>query len=447
MAKNAVSENVNHTIRWNGKRYSEDSDVPEVTAPTSISAIASGSTINLTVTTSLSSAQILIERSLNGTSGWVEVATKAPGVTTHSDSGLANTTYHYRARHVVDGQYSSYTSNSSATVSVGSGPVSLAVGDLLTINGSGFGTSNATVLAVDFESASVGAGLSTLGFSTSVSTGPNPTNTPPSVSDTSPYSGTRCAVADISTGGNCAAYLTGLNVVELYVSIHLKYVLVSGTPGTVKGVRAHANPAIGGADENLYTAYPGFMAQEPIDPSGNNGHRLQINFGQTSAVSERHIDYGPADIAENTWVRQQYHYRLSNAGVADGWLRYWQGLGVGAGQSSIRNSFMTRASGITDTIYTIMLPFYSDTGGIFYYDNVCIHYCTPGDSGAACRVEIGDSPAYENATKREVMKRESWSDTTVSARLMSHTFGTGTAYAYVIGNGGSVLATQQVNLI
>lgn len=447
MAKNITAKTFNLQVNWDGRRYSDPDAAPTLNAPSSLTATVDGSTIAVSIADNTGGvARHRLYRSTDN-STFTLLTTLSAGTTTYSDTGLFSGTYYYRATAIgLADEESSPSNTDSDTVAGGGTSGSLAVGDLLTITGSGFGTSTATIFALDFESASVGAGLSTLGFSTSVSTGPNPTNTHPSVSSTAPYSGTRCAVADISTGGNCAAYLTGLDVVELYISLHLKYVLVTGAPGTVKGVRWHANPALGGTDENLYTAYPGVMAQEPIDPAVHNGHRLQINFGQTSAVSERHIDWSLSDIPENTWMRQQYHYRLSTAGVADGYLRYWQGLGVGAGMTSIRNNFMTRMAGITETIYTIMMPFYSDTGGIFYYDNVCIHYCTPGNSGAACRVEIGDSPIYANATKREVMRRESWSDTSVSARLMSHTFGSGTAYAYVIGNDGSVLATQQVTL-
>jgi len=441
VAKNGIIKRRKIAPSWDGNRYANSARVPAVTAPSGLGATPSGTTMALAWTNGEATATTVIERSLNGSTGWVEVATKNAGVTSHNDTALGNATYYYRVRHLINSVYSSYSSNANGTISGGSSGGSLAVGDTITITGPGFGTTSSTVFAQDFETGTPGAYLNTLGFSVARQNGPDY----PTVTDSDSYTGTKCGKSNNDIAGNSAAYIGGLDVVECYISLHVKPVQATGAPHTLKGVRAHATADPGGVSpESIYTAYPGFMAQEPIG-YGSTGHRLQINFGQQAGTSWQAVDSAPSNIADNAWTRQQYHYRLSTAGVADGFLRYWQGLGVGTGQTSVRNNFVTRASGITDTIATIMMPFYWGNGGTgsWYYDNVVIHY---GSANTACRVEIGDSPAYANATKRECLVRESWSDASVSARLMPHTFGTGTAYVYVIGNDGSVLATQEVTL-
>lgn len=373
-------------------------------------------------------ATTVIERSLNGSTGWVEIATKNAGVTSHNDTALGNATYYYRVRHLINSVYSSYSSNANGTISGGSSGGSLAVGGTITITGTGFGSGTTPVLFQDFESGSNGANLSTLGFQVANSNGcPDPV-----VTTSQHYAGTRCAFADCSGVGDSAAYVNALDTDDIYVSVHVKSVVTSGAPKTTKGVRAH-----GDIGPNIYTSYPGFMVQEPSEYS-TNGHRFQVNRSNTSA--DYTVYYDPSDIGDDTWVRQQYHYRLGTAGTADGYARYWKNVT----QELARNSIITRASGVTTKLNVLMMPFYFGNGGAgyWYYDLVCIHKGV----NCAARVELGDAAAYSSCTKREILENVSWSDTSIQAKLHKHTFGTGTAWLHVIDASNNAVQAVEVTL-
>ena len=88
------------------------------TAPTGFAAIASTFTnVNLSwVDTSNNEIDFVIERSLNGTTGWRQIAIPAANSTAFADSGLtALTTYHYRIRSANGGGSSAFSSTVSVT--------------------------------------------------------------------------------------------------------------------------------------------------------------------------------------------------------------------------------------------------------------------------------------------------------------------------------------------
>lgn len=303
-------------------------------------------------------------------------------------------------------------------------------GASLTITGSGFGTGGIPVLFQDFETGSAGANLNTLGFSTTNSNGcPSPV-----VSTTRSYSGTKSGLADCLLGGDSAAYLSGLNATEIYVSLHLYGEKGTATDvTTVKGVRALGETGTG---ENVFTSYPGFFDQETLSQWSGNSHRLQINDKDT--VGNVLIDY-IGDFPSDAWGRQEYHYKLGTAGVADGFLRYWQDLV----SLSATENFATRAAGSVQNIDRLMLPFYwgnatGGTAGVFYYDNI---YIATGTNCAA-RVEAGDNAVYASCAKREIMNTTAREDTSVTFTVPSHTFTSGdTVYLYVLDGNSSVIGS------
>ncbi len=86
-------------------------------APSNLAASAlSGGRIRLTWTqTSTTESGFAIERSLSPSSGWLQVATAGPNVTTSTDSGLSGlTTYYYRVRAYSIAAYSAYSNIASA---------------------------------------------------------------------------------------------------------------------------------------------------------------------------------------------------------------------------------------------------------------------------------------------------------------------------------------------
>jgi hypothetical protein len=91
--------------------------------PSGVSARATSmSSISLSWTeSSTTETGFQIEKSLNGTSGFVLVATVASNSTSYHDSGLAsNTTYYYRIRTMTGATGSAYSAVVSATTSVAS---------------------------------------------------------------------------------------------------------------------------------------------------------------------------------------------------------------------------------------------------------------------------------------------------------------------------------------
>ncbi len=97
---------------------------PPPVAPTGLSATAiSASQINLSWTDNAGDESgYRVERSLNGTSGWIEIASLGTNSCAFSDSGLEyNKTYYYRVRayRAGDGQYSSYSNLAHDTTILG----------------------------------------------------------------------------------------------------------------------------------------------------------------------------------------------------------------------------------------------------------------------------------------------------------------------------------------
>lgn len=389
----------------------------------------------LTWTNGEATATTVIERSLNGSTGWVEIATKNAGVTSHNDTALGNATYYYRVRHLISSVYSSYSSNANGTISGGSSGGSLAVGGTITITGTGFGSGTTPVLFQDFESGTVGASTSTVGFTTATSNG----GTEPLIVSDQKYAGTRCGRSDCSVGTESASYLQGLDTDQIYVSLHtMPWMTEDPTTDerdTVKGFRFHADQG-----PNIFTSYPGIMHQEHAD-YGNNYSRIQQNenndaSGFTSSKNVRGVTACP----DQTWTRQQYHYKMSTAGVADGFVRYWHNVTQALNWTSV----MTRNTGVTANGQLLFMPFYFGNGvrGYHYYDLVCVH------KGANCaaRVELGDAAAYASCTKREILENVSWSDASIQVKLHKHTFGTGTAWLHVIDASNNVVQSHQVTL-
>lgn len=304
----------------------------------------------------------------------------------------------------------------------------LLVGDVITIDGNNFGAGNIPLIFCDFESGLDGASLNSLGFEVSSDNGcPVPV-----VSTAHKYAGTRCGMANCDNAGNSAAFLQGLNANEIYVSMHLKGVLTSGAPETLKGVRAH-----GVNGPNVYTRYPGFMVQEPLR-FGSMGHRFQIN--RTTTAADYEVFDEPTNLTNDTWYRQQHHYRLGSPGVADGFARYWRDTT----QELNQNNIITQASGVNEMLDILMLPFYwgNSGSGRFYYDLVCIN---KGPNSAA-RVEIGDNAVYASCTKRELLETTLWSNNRVRAKLHKHTFSPGPAWLHVINASHTVVRSIPVNI-
>lgn len=99
--------------------------VPLLVAPSSLVAtMISATQIDLAWTdNSTGEATTRVERSPNGTSGWVEIDSVGPNVTSYSNTGLdPETTYYYRVRAAFGPDFSAYSNVASATTGSAGGP-------------------------------------------------------------------------------------------------------------------------------------------------------------------------------------------------------------------------------------------------------------------------------------------------------------------------------------
>lgn len=151
LAKTPVSKTFYLATAWNGRKYSQSSDVPEFTPPSSLSVTPSGTTNGLSWTNGTASAQTVIYRSGTETGTYAQIGTVNAGVTSYNDTGLANGTYWYKVAHL-------YNSNSSALTTGSSGTISGSTGSR-TLTGSGFG-SEPTVVLFDRATGTDGAAYS-----------------------------------------------------------------------------------------------------------------------------------------------------------------------------------------------------------------------------------------------------------------------------------------------
>ncbi len=96
-------------------------DVNTLISPSLLQAVAGNTQITLTwVYQGSNGTEFRLERSLNGTDGWVEIAAIPLGTSNYTDTGLQNdTTYYYRVRvyRSPDASYSAYSNTTSNTPS------------------------------------------------------------------------------------------------------------------------------------------------------------------------------------------------------------------------------------------------------------------------------------------------------------------------------------------
>lgn len=316
------------------------------------------------------------------------------------------------------------TTDAAAGAGIDSVTGTFATGNTITLNGSGFtSTGGIPVKFDDFDDGTNGQLLSARGWSTETGNGGGQ----PTVSNADSFTGTLSGRANCDTGSDSLAYLDALNVDEIYISLFMKGVVLTGSPDTTKGLRAH-----GDIGPNTFTSYPGFMIQEPLADFSPNAHRYQINQRDTGGTLIN--DYSPTTLTNDTWYHIEVYHKLGNG---DGTVKYWNNLSLQVN----RENEVTRDSTSTTKLNAILLPFYFGNGGTgyWYYDNV---YISKGP-GCLARVEIGDDPTYESCTKREVLNTTSRSDTAIQCDVPSHTFpSSSTGYLFALDDTGSVIGSS-----
>lgn len=120
---------------WNGLRYTNPAQVPDLEAPTTLSVAATGANMTGTfVDNTGGTASHEVERSPNGSTGWTLNQTLDPGVEAFADNSLADGTYYYRVKAVYGALESTYSNTDSDTVATGGSGLPLPNGNLVIEN-------------------------------------------------------------------------------------------------------------------------------------------------------------------------------------------------------------------------------------------------------------------------------------------------------------------------
>ncbi len=401
-----------------------DSQAP--TIPTNLTATAASSTqINLSWSVSTDNVGVTGYKVYRGSS---QIATSATN--SYSDTGLtANTTYTYTvAAYDAAGNTSAQSTAASATTQAGAPTVSgvsgtVSNGQSITIAGSSFGSGPNVAVFDDFEKGTNGQ---TLGLTAEVgSWDSDPGNPPPVYSNSYKISGNLAAYADQSQAGHSAihAYKSIPNTTKLFFSW---WVLVPP-----------------GAD------YPGegYGTWKLIWPMGSSpGYHdftmpTIMGSGPTIAMASNDLNTTNHDITL---------YPSLNF-VKGQWLRYWMYIDSTQGNGSIKGWYLD-SSGVHSMGSWSNLNFqwsesyfqqfsfnaYGESGGgnnkVMFDDT----YLTTGDNAQA-RIEIGNNATYANCTKLTVATPDSWSSTSISAKVWQGQFGSSdSAYLFVIDSSGNV---------
>ena len=147
------------------------------------------------------------------------------------------------------------------------------------------------------------------------------------------------------------------------------------------------------------------------------------------------LQYDLAGITSNAWQRIEMYKKLSTAGQADGKIFWSRNNTVGYQNDAL----MTRESGFTfqENSFLLGLMFANvrnDGNFHFYIDDVYV-------SNTQARVEIGNASSFTSCTHREIQIPSAWASGSIAVTVNAGTFGSGTAYLYVVDANGSVNAS------
>ena len=288
-------------------------------------------------------------------------------------------------------------------------------GQAIQVKGAGFGATGRELpnLFDDFESGDLGNNLNTGLWSTDSGNG----SEDPIFDNFFAFSGSQSGYGDMSSGGDSAAFIRGVNSSRIYVSLMFRYKVTSGSPSTTKGVRVHADDG-----PNVYTSYPGVFVQDYLT-SNRNTIGANDDGGTFS-------DYGPGNIEQNRWVRLEYYIEMSSpAGASNGIVNSWVDMKEDSSWAGVN-----RAAGVNDVYQLVMMPFYFGNGGAgkVWYDDVYI-------SRSKARLELCDSGNWSDCSGRSIQVPSSWSGSVIEAKLnLAGLDGANNLYLYVVGDDGAV---------
>jgi len=452
MTKNINNKSWNTPVSWDNWHYPVSSHVPSMVAPSLLTATVSGSTIALSWTNGLSNVYTIVERSNTGSSGWVPIATKNPGVTSHSDTSLANGTYYYRVYHYLNSVSSSVSNTDNDTVATGG---AISDGETVTVTVAGAG-SNIPASQFQFLGGSYGPIESgTIGnlFTTIAPSGWDmPGGTGTYISDVESLNGGKSLLHDRSLGYQFGfAYNTG----GIRRVGFARWSVLFQNPSNIEGGQLKQVRMVGGTSSRLedysyanmllsgWTGTGGVYAARNDSPSP--GTNLSGGAGR-----EWHKD--------NEWV--SVHLRVTDSSAANVADASIQVMTIRESDGSIlgvweQNNVLLRTSAEA-LIRNIVFQFYM--GNNFNGASGCKVYI---DRDIACAysntttppkfVYLGNASTWSACTVRTYCEWTSWtdngstSDITIKVNQGRHTSLSG-LYVYVLSDAGTVVNSTGVPL-
>lgn len=175
---------------------------------------------------------------------------------------------------------------------------------------------------------------------------------------------------------------------------------------------------------------------------------LGLTYTSTSALGSYSSVHFPNDsVVDNTWYNVVLMVNQGTKGVANGSYKAYLSKASGPYTEIASATNILIIDSYGDYINAIKLDNYIDKNN----DNIVAQGATIANNGiyfddiyidnTFSRIEIGDSPEYQNCTKRIIQIPSAWTDTSVTATLNQGNFTSGqTTYLYLVNSSGAVNA-------
>jgi len=173
-----------------------------------------------------------------------------------------------------------------------------------------------------------------------------------------------------------------------------------------------------------------------------NGDTATIAYFFQTGVTDTN-EWFAAGWSRQEWIHIQYWLELNDPGMANGsYKAMWNGHSAGESNLELRTgSASMNQLRIGHYWATDPVPGwdYTNPGANIYNDSIYF------DTSWA-RVEIGDNPDYDACTHREIQVVTEWSDTRVRFELQRGTLAPGSYWVFVIDEENAVRAAEPIHL-
>jgi hypothetical protein len=186
--------------------------------------------------------------------------------------------------------------------------------------------------------------------------------------------------------------------------------------------------------ENCYIGFPsGLFGIFTIQQEGTPGTAIESQYDEFLYGEARTI------MALQTWLCVQTEYVASSVGAYDGRVTMWvNGRKVAEVTEQMTREFDSGLPWVQHLGIEYENIGYINDSNFNYFDDF---YC----SDTLARVEIGDAPVYDNCTHREIQEITSWGPGAVGITVNTGSFlNQEIAYVFVVGADGTKSAGSQV---